>query len=162
MRKRNLLLLGVSILSLGFALPTEARADHCSDPFSIYARYAREVVRVTFKGTDAMEAVVESAVPSIRRLQNAGEHARARAMAARAIRAIGSLGDRTHQAIRSVVSEGVEVLINCSGHVPPDVLRELISSLQNLGRRTAGYVADVEDDSVDAIKRLFPQISDVP
>ena len=85
MRKLHVLMLGVAMLSAGFVLPGEARADDCDDVFDVYAKYARQIVSVTFRGTDAMDAVVETAVPRIRRLQNAGQHRRARALAARAI-----------------------------------------------------------------------------
>ena len=162
MRKFPMLLLSVAVMSLGFALPTEARANDCVDPFDVYAKYARKIVSVTFKGTDAMDEVVEAAVPRIRRLQHAGEWRRARALAARAIAAIESLGDRTHAGIRASASEGVEALMRFEGHVPPEVLRELIGNLLQLAERAANYASDVEEDSINAIKRLFPQVSEVP
>ena len=162
MRKLHVLMLGVAMLSAGFVLPGEARADDCDDVFDVYAKYARQIVSVTFRGTDAMDAVVEAAVPRIRRLQHAGEHRRARALAARAIDAIQSLGDKTHGAIRETASEGVRALMQFEGDVRPDVLRELIGNLLQLARRAANYVSDVEEDSINAIKRLFPQVSEVP
>ena len=162
MRKLHVLLLGVAMLSTGFVLPGEARADDCDDVFDVYAKYARQIISVTFRGTDAMDAVVETAVPRIRRLQNAGQHRRARALAARAIDAIQSLGDKTHGAIRETASEGVRALMRFEGDVPPDVLRELIGNLLQLAKRAANYASDVEEDSINAIKRLFPQVSDVP
>ena len=162
MRKLHVLLLGVAMLSTGFVLPGEARADDCDDVFDVYAKYARQIVSVTFRGTDAMDAVVETAVPRIRRIQNAGQHRRARALAARAIDAIQSLGDKTHGAIRETASEGVRALMRFEGDVPPDVLRELIGNLLQLAKRAANYASDVEEDSINAIKRLFPQVSDVP
>ena len=109
-----------------------------------------------------MDEVVEAAVPRIRRLQHAGEWRRARALAARAIGAIESLGDRTHAGIRASASEGVEALMRFEDHVPPDVLRELIGNLLQLAERAANYASDVEEDSINKIKRLFPQVSDVP
>ena len=162
MRKLQLLLLCAATLSLGFVLPGEARADGRDGPFDVYARYARKIVSVTFSGTDAMDEVVEAAVPRIRRLQNAGEYRRARALAARAIGNIESLGDRTHGAIRGCASEGVEALMRFEGQVPPEVLRELIGNLLQLAERAANYVSDVEEDSINAIKRLFPQVSEAP
>ena len=162
MRKLHVLMLGVAMLSAGFVLPGEARADDCDDVFDVYAKYARQIVSVTFRGTDAMDAVVETAVPRIRRLQNAGQHRRARALAARAIDVIQSLGDKTHGAIRETASEGVRALMRFEGDVPPDVLRELIGNLLQLAKRAANYASDVEEDSINAIKRLFPQVSEVP
>jgi hypothetical protein len=163
MRKLHVLLLGVAMLSAGFVLPGEVRADdRHDDVFDVYAKYARKIVSVTFRGTDAMDAVVEAAVPRIRRLQNAGEHRRARALAARAIDAIQSLGDKTHGAIRETASEGVRALMQFEGDVRPEVLRELIGNLLQLAQRAANYASGVEEDSVNAIKRLFPQVSEVP
>jgi len=162
MRKLHVLMLGVAMLSAGFVLPGEARADDCDDVFDVYAKYARQIVSVTFRGTDAMDAVVETAVPRIRRLQNAGQHRRARALAARAIDTIQSLGDKTHGAIRKTASKGVRALMRFEGDVPPDVLRELIGNLLQLATRAANYASDVEEDSINAIKRLFPQVSEVP
>jgi len=163
MRKLHVLLMGVAMLSAGFVLPGEARADNChNDVFDVYARYARQIVTVTFRGTDTMDEVVEAAVPRIRRLQHAGEYRRARALAAQAIDAIELLGDKTHGAIRETASEGVRALMRFEGDVRPDVLRELIGNLLQLARRAANYVSDVEEDSINAIKRLFPQVSEVP
>ena len=162
MRKLQMLLLSVAVMSLGFVLPNEASANDCGDPFDVYAKYARQIVSVTFRGTDTMDAVVEAAVPRIRRLQNAGQYRRARALAARAIDVIQSLGDKTHGAIRETASEGVRALMRFEGDVPPDVLRELIGNLLQLAQRAANYASGVEEDSVNAIKRLFPQVSEVP
>ena len=163
MRKLHVLLLGVVMLSAGFVLPVEVRADDCHDDvFDVYAKYARKIVSVTFRGTDAMDEVVDAAVPRIRRLQNAGEYRRARALAARAIDAIESLGDRTHGAIRDTATEGVRALMQFEGEVRPEVLRELIGNLLQLAQRAANYASDVEEDSVNAIKRLFPQVSEAP
>ena len=53
-------------------------------------------------------------------------------------------------------------MMRFEGHVPPDVLRELIDSLLNLAQRAANYSSDVEEDSINAIKRLFPQVSEAP
>ena len=163
MRKLHVLLLGVVMLSAGFVLPVEVRADDCHDDvFDVYAKYARKIVSVTFRGTDVMDAVVEAAVPRIRRLQNAGEHRRARALAARAIDAIQSLGDKTHGAIRDTATEGVRALMQFEDEVRPEVLRELIGNLLQLAQRAANYASDAEEDSVNAIKRLFPQVSEAP
>jgi len=162
MRKLHVLMMGVAMLSAGFVLPGEARAHDCDDVFDVYARYARQIVSVTLRGTDAMDEVVEVAVPRIRRLQHAGEYRRARAVAARAIDTIQSLGDKTHGAIRETASEGVRALMRFEGDVPPDVLRELIGNLLQLAKRAANYASDVEEDSINAIKRLFPQVSKVP
>ncbi len=163
MRKLHVLLLGVVMLSAGFVLPVEVRADDCHDDvFDVYAKYARKIVSVTFRGTDAMDEVVDAAVPRIRRLQNAGEYRRARALAARAIDAIQSLGDKTHGAIRDTATEGVRALMQFEGEVRPEVLRELIGNLLQLAQRAANYASDVEEDSVNAIKRLFPQVSEAP
>jgi hypothetical protein len=163
MRKLHVLLLGVVMLSAGFVLPVEVRADDCHDDvFDVYAKYARKIVSVTFRGTDVMDEVVEAAVPRIRRLQNAGEHRHARAVAARAIDAIQSLGDKTHGAIRDTTTEGVRALMQFEGDVRPEVLRELIGNLLQLAQRAANYVSDVEEDSINAIERLFPQVSEAP
>ena len=162
MRKLHVLLLSAAMLSAGFVLPGEARADDRIDVYDVYARYARQIVSVTFRGTDAMDEVVETAVPRIRRLQDAGEYQRARALAARAIGNLESLGDRTHGAIRETASEGVRALMRFEGDVPPDVLRELIDNLLRLAKRAANYVSAVEEDSINAIKRLFPQVSSAP
>lgn len=159
MRKLHVLLLGAAMLSAGFVLPGEARAANRIDVYDVYAMYARQIVSVSFRGTDAMDEVVETAVPRIRRLQNAGEYRRARALAARAIGNLESLGDRTHGAIRETTSEGVRALMRFEGNVPPDVLRELIGNLLQLAQRAANYVSGVEEDSINAIKRLFPQVS---
>ncbi len=163
MRKLHVLLLGVVMLSAGFVLPVEVRADDCHDDvFDVYAKYARKIVSVTFRGTDAMDEVVDAAVPRIRRLQNAGEYRRARALAARAIDAIQSLGDKTHGAIRDTATEGVRALMQFEDEVRPEVLRELIGNLLQLAQRAANYASDAEEDSVNAIKRLFPQVSEAP
>ncbi|HCK53704.1 MAG TPA: hypothetical protein DIC23_10850 [Planctomycetaceae bacterium] len=162
MRKLNLLLLCGTVLSLGFALPGEIRADDRDTPFDVYARYARKIVAISERGAGAMDNVVESAVPRIRRLQNAGEFRRARAMAARAVGKIESLGDKTHRAIRECAGNGVRALLRFEGHVPPEVLRALINDLKDLAERAAGYVSDVEDNSIETIRSLFPQVSDDP
>ena len=162
MRKLNMLLLCGTMLSLGFALPGEARADDRDTPFDVYARYARKIVSISERGAGAMDDVVEAAVPRIRRLQNAGEFRRARALAARAVGKIGSLGDKTHRALRECTGNGVRALMRFEGHVPPEVLRALISDLKDLAKRAAGYVSDVEEDSIETIRSLFPQVSDDP
>ena len=53
-------------------------------------------------------------------------------------------------------------MMRFEGHVPPEVLRALISDLKDLAKRAAGYVSDVEEDSIETIRSLFPQVSDDP
>ena len=162
MRKLQVLLLGVAVLSMGLVVPNQARAAHYDDPFDVYAKYAREIVAVTFRGTDAMDDVVDEATPRIRRLLNAGMYERARGLAGEAIDRIESIGDKTHGKIRELATEGVRALKSLEDDVPPNVLRRLISKLLMLAQRAANFVSDAEEDSVDAIKRLFPQVSEVP
>ena len=75
---------------------------------------------------------------------------------------IESLGDKTHRAIRECAGNGVRALLRFEGHVPPEVLRALINDLKDLAERAAGYVSDVEDNSIETIRSLFPQVSDDP
>jgi len=161
MRKLQVLLLGVAVFSMGLVLPNQARAAHCDDPFGVYAEYARAIVAVTFRGTDAMDDVVDEATPRIRRLLNAGMYERARGVAGQAIDKIESIGDKTHGKIRELATEGVRALTDLEGDVPSDVLRRLVSKLLKLAQRAANFVSDAEEDSVNSIKRLFPQVSDV-
>jgi len=58
--------------------------------------------------------------------------------------------------------EGVRALRALEDDVPPNVLRRLISKLLRLAQRAANFVSGAEEDSVNAIKRLFPQVSEVP
>ena len=146
MRKLQVLLLGVAVLSMGLVLPNQARATDCDDPFGVYAKYARAIVAVTFRGTDAMDDVVDEATPRILRLLNAGMYERARGLAGK---------------IRELATEGVRALRELDGDVPSDVLRRLASKLLKLAQRAANFVSDSEEDSVNSIKRLFPQVSDV-
>ena len=108
-----------------------------------------------------MDDVVDEATPRIRRLLNAGMYERARGLAGEAIDKIESLGDKTHGKIRELATEGVRALKALEGDVPSDVLRRLISKLLKLSKRAAHFVSDAEEDSVNSIKRLFPQVSDV-
>jgi len=162
MRKLQVLLLGVAVLSMGLVVPSQVRAAHSDDPHAVHAEYARAIVSVTFRGADAMDDVVDKAIPRIRRLQNAGMHERARQLAREAIDRIESIADETHGKIREWTAEGVRALKALEDVAPPDVLRRLISKLVNLAKRAANFVSDVEEDSVNAIKRLFPQVSEVP
>ena len=74
---------------------------------------------------------------------------------------IESIGDKTHGKIRELATEGVRALTDLEGDVPSDVLRRLVSKLLKLAQRAANFVSDAEEDSVNSIKRLFPQVSDV-
>ena len=162
MRKLQVLLLGVAVLAMGLVLPNQVRADHRDDPVDVYAEYARLIVSVTFRGADAMDDVVDETTPRIRRLLNAGMHERARGLAGEAIDRIESIGDKTHGKIREFTMEGVRALRALEDDVPPNVLRRLISKLLRLAQRAANFVSGAEEDSVNAIKRLFPQVSEVP
>ena len=162
MRKLQVLLLGVAVLSMGLVLPNQVRAADRDDPVDVYAEYARAIVSVTFRGADAMDDVVDEATPRIRRLLNAGMNERARGLAGEAIDRIESSGDKTHGKIREFAMEGVRALRALEDDVPPNVLRRLISKLLRLAQRAANFVSGAEEDSVNAIKRLFPQVSEVP
>ena len=162
MRKLQVLLLGVAVLSMGLVLPNQVRAADRDDPVDVYAEYARAIVSVTFRGADAMDDVVDEATPRIRRLLSAGMYERARGLAGEAIDRIESIGDKTHGKIREFAMEGVRALRSLEDDVPPNVLRRLISKLLRLAQRAANFVSGAEEDSVNAIKRLFPQVSEVP
>lgn len=161
MRKVPKLLLCAAVLSMGLALPTQVRAEDRNDPFEVYAKCARKIVQVTFRGVASMKDVAAQAIPRIRRLQDNGQHERARAMAAEAIADVERIAAKTRSAIRDIASRGVEALLEFEDDVPPDVLRGLIDDLLNLARRAASYVDRVEKRVVDAILSLFPQPSPV-
>ena len=104
MRKPQVLLLGAMVLAMGLGIPNQVQAADCVDPFDVYAEYAGGIISVTFRGTDAMDDVVDRATPRIRRLLNAGMHERARELAAEAI-------DRTESVDRAVESTSREFTV---------------------------------------------------
>ena len=129
MRKLNLLLLCGTVLSFGLGLPGDVRADDRDTPFDVYARYARKIVSISERGAGAMDDVVEAAGPRIRRLQNAGEFRRARAMAARAV---GKIGQPTAELALPVLVVLALELVRLPVHVEDDCpLRALAATTRS-------------------------------
>ncbi len=157
MRKVTRLLLCLAVLSTGLSLPTQVRAEDRNDPFDVYAKFARKIVQVTMRGTKAVKGVAAEAILRIRRLQENGQHERAREMAAKAINSIERYSAKTRSAIRETASRGVDALLKFEGNVPPDVLRNLVEGLLDLAERAADHVDGVEKRAINAIESLFPQ-----
>lgn len=154
MRQIHLLLVCAAMVSTGLAAPTAVPIDR-DRPFEVYAEYARKLVSTSMRGADVMRDVAGEAAPKISRLLAAGQDARARALASDTIGKIERVSDFTKKCLRRILNAGVDALLKFSGHVRPQLLRDLIEDLEDLAARAAGYVESVEDQTVSRIKSLF-------